>query len=1009
MTPNSHSQADVGAAAGIKLSICIPTYNRAQYIEGAILSVMSQAPSGQVEIVVCDNHSTDGTAAIVARLARDFAGLRYIERDLNVGFDRNMLEVVAHSKGEYFWLLGSDDTLTPGAVATMMQAMADGAPDVIMADAIDCDLQLQQTGYLKFLRGEARDFHFDRQDDVMAYLDACTMTASLFGYISSIAVKRSSWDKVPVSRYAIGTAYPHIFRALDILFRVPGTLRYLAVPVANNRRNNCGYVAEFDELQRYLIDLRMFRIAADEYFSNDLRIRNRYKQFVRSCFGKLAQERIRTGIVVLDDLLKFFEADDAAIPPINHWQRYPLVQRAWQRFQESGIYGRYFSGEAILHIGYRHQGEAILKPIDERAIGVEPGYSGYDGVHLPVESASQDVVYVSDYFPSDKNLAGAIGEWFRVLRPGGHLVISNTLGERIEGDKQIAATSISAIVGAFEQALPAGDYRLIHCAQATDAAISEVDIVIAKVNRIAVAAPAPVQAPAAAPSAGELAFHALQLHNKGDIVQATALAHQALIGDPRNITALQLMGLIAYQAGNHMDAIIHFTDALTVNASLIEAYSNLGCAYAALGGNAEAMQCFATALSLRPDFTGAENNLKILQSAPQSEPVRTTFEAIVSSRPKVVKAREALAGIVAASEGYRRDPTYIANLDIERCFADRLDRSGDDTAILRRILASYQKASAELERGPAVFRPSNLWLPIYKHNLRGVIHALETANLAELDKIYRNFWRDSCSTGLVGVPVDMQSAFFSGPVAHEHRHLFLNDSVHRYNLWKKLLGDRYPVASLFSPPIGNPYGYYVDGQFIKSGADYQHYYATRIGDMLQDVPGKRVVAEIGGGFGGMAYYVIRDVKNAVYVDFDLPENLALTSYYLLKAFPEKKVLLYGEAEFNAATLGDYDIVLMPNFQIDRLQNDTCDLVFNSYSLAEMSPETIEHYVLQAAKLIKDRGWFFHVNHTKVSLVSARDFPIPKNFTLLSETFAQWNLGRNQNMDEYEFVYRKTGP
>jgi len=41
-------------------------------------------------------------------------------------------------------------------------------------------------------------------------------------------------------------------------------------------------------------------------------------------------------------------------------------------------------------------------------------------------------------------------------------------------------------------------------------------------------------------------------------------------------------------------------------------------------------------------------------------------------------------------------------------------------------------------------------------------------------------------------------------------------------------------------------------------------------------------------------------------------------------------------------------------------------------------------------------------------VSARDFPIPKNFTLLSETFAQWNLGRNQNMDEYEFVYRKAG-
>lgn len=990
----------------MKLSICIPTYNRAPYIGAALQSVIAQAASEDVEIVVCDNHSADNTAQIVAQLARDYPNLHYVARDLNVGFDRNMLEIVAHSRGEYFWLLGSDDTLVPGAIQAMLHAMAQDEPDVIMADAVDCDLQLQPTGYLKFLRGESRYFHFDRQDDVMAYLDACTMTASLFGYISSIAIKRASWNKVPLSRYVIGTAYPHIFRALDILFRTSGTLRYLAAPVANNRRNNCGYVAEFDELQRYLIDLRMFRIAADEYFSGDLRVRNRFKQFVRSCFGKLAQEKVRTGIFVLDELLKFFEADDTAMPSINHWERYPLVDRAYRRFQENGIYRQYFSGDAMLHIGYRHQGEATLKPIDERAIGVEPGYSGYDGVHLPFESSSQDVVYVSDFYPSEKNVTGAIDEWFRVLRPDGHLVISNCLGLRSEGDKAGQSTSIAAIIASIEQALPAGDFQLLHCAQSIEGGASEVDVVIHKINRLALAVATEPQATAVAPSASDMAVHALQLHAQGEVARASALAHDALIRDPRNITALQLMGLIAYQGGNHMDAIVHFTDALNVNASLVEAYSNLGCAYAALGGNAEAMQCFSTAVSLRPDFIGAENNLAILRSAPYMEQASANFEAIVSSRPKLSAARQALAGIVATSAGYRGDPNYIANLDINRCFADRLDQSGDDTAILQRILVSYRKASAELERGPAVFRPSNLWLPIYKHNLRGVIHALETENLPELDRIYRNFWRDSCSTGLVGVPVDMQSAFFAGPIAHEHRHLFLNDSIHRFNLWKKLTGERYPIASLSSPLIGNPYGYYVDGQFIKSGADYQHYYANRIADMLQDVPRKKVVAEIGGGFGGMAYYVVRDVNNAVYVDFDLPENLALTSYYLLKAFPDKKVLLYGEAEFNAATLAEYDIVLMPNFQIDKLDHDSCDLVFNSYSLAEMSPETIEHYVLQAAKLIKARGWFFHINHTKVSLVSARDFPIPKNFSLISETFAEWNLGRNQNMDEFEFVYRK---
>ena len=225
-------------------------------------------------------------------------------------------------------------------------------------------------------------------------------------------------------------------------------------------------------------------------------------------------------------------------------------------------------------------------------------------------------------------------------------------------------------------------------------------------------------------------------------------------------------------------------------------------------------------------------------------------------------------------------------------------------------------------------------------------------------------------------------------------------------MWKKLLGQRFLIDSLISPNIGNPYGYFIDDKFIKAGADYQHYYATRVNDLISERSGRKVVIEIGAGFGGMAYYLIRDAIDTTYVDFDLPENLALTSYYLLKAFPEKKILLYGEGNLDELKLADYDIVLMPSFQLDKMPVDTCDLLFNSYSLAEMSQQTINHYVNQSAKLIKKGGWFFHVNHTKNSLVSARDFPIPKNFSLISEEFAAWNLGRNSNMDEYEFLYRK---
>lgn len=363
--------------------------------------------------------------------------------------------------------------------------------------------------------------------------------------------------------------------------------------------------------------------------------------------------------------------------------------------------------------------------------------------------------------------------------------------------------------------------------------------------------------------------------------------------------------------------------------------------------------------------------------------------------------------VLKKSLDYKKDKNYIMNYDVKKCFEDRKLPKSDDTELLKRISISYKKASKDILNHPELFRPSNEWLPIYIHNLKHVIQALEECNIQRLDEIYSNFWRDPCSTGLIGLPIDMEKSFFKKrKISYLDKALYLNDNIHRFNLWHKLLGLKNSTDSLVSPSIGNPYGYFIDNKFIKAGADYQHYYATRINDLISTNPESKVVAEIGGGFGGMAYYLIRDSKNTTYIDFDLPENLALTSYYLLKAFPEKKILLYGEKDFTTVNLANYDIILMPSFELDSLANSSCDLVFNSYSLAEMSAETINHYVTQSANLIKPHGWFFHVNHTRHSLVSARNFPIPKNFKLVKEEFAAWNLGRNTDMDEYEFLYKK---
>ncbi len=352
---------------------------------------------------------------------------------------------------------------------------------------------------------------------------------------------------------------------------------------------------------------------------------------------------------------------------------------------------------------------------------------------------------------------------------------------------------------------------------------------------------------------------------------------------------------------------------------------------------------------------------------------------------------------------FRNDSNYRPDI-VAQGFLDRAQENVDDSAILKRIVSSYGKAKVAQQNAPAAYQVSNEWLPIYKHNLRGVMEALAKGNLDELAAMYRNFFRDPCSTGLVGLPVNMKNHYLSGKISKRDKLLYLYDVLCRYKLWRSLTGDKYSVQSLASTSIGNPYGLELDDVFVSHGSDYLHYYATEVNRLAADED-RAVVVELGGGYGGMAYFLIRDSDKTTYVDFDLPENLALTAYYLLRAFPALNVVLYGEIELNSDTLRDNRIVLMPNFEIAKLPGNRADVVFNSYSLAEMSAEAIHEYIKHMTRI--SRRYFMHVNHTTNSLVKADDFGIERyGFELLYRKPALWNRGRMLVVDEYEFLYSK---
>jgi glycosyltransferase involved in cell wall biosynthesis len=95
----------------MRVSLIIPTYNRADFLVDAIKSAMAQDYS-DLEIIIADNASTDYTAAAAKYFSKD-PRIKYFKNSENIGMVRNWRKaVVEYTTGEWFLVLSDDDILT---------------------------------------------------------------------------------------------------------------------------------------------------------------------------------------------------------------------------------------------------------------------------------------------------------------------------------------------------------------------------------------------------------------------------------------------------------------------------------------------------------------------------------------------------------------------------------------------------------------------------------------------------------------------------------------------------------------------------------------------------------------------------------------------------------------------------------------------------------------------------------------------------------------------------------
>jgi glycosyltransferase involved in cell wall biosynthesis len=115
------------------VSLGVPVYNGEQYLDRALASLVDQSFE-DYEVIVLDNASSDGTAAIAREYERRDRRFHYQRNATNIGPTANFAALVPMAKAPLFKWFAADDRLRPTFLERCV-AVLDGDRDVVLATA----------------------------------------------------------------------------------------------------------------------------------------------------------------------------------------------------------------------------------------------------------------------------------------------------------------------------------------------------------------------------------------------------------------------------------------------------------------------------------------------------------------------------------------------------------------------------------------------------------------------------------------------------------------------------------------------------------------------------------------------------------------------------------------------------------------------------------------------------------------------------------------------------------
>lgn len=113
------------------LTIAIPTYNRAEYLDvclrriGEEIDDLSEDQRKLVNVYVSNNGSSDNTSDVICKYQRGILPRFEVVNNIeNIGPDRNIMQCYSSAKTPYVWVFGDDDVILSGGLQKILDILA---------------------------------------------------------------------------------------------------------------------------------------------------------------------------------------------------------------------------------------------------------------------------------------------------------------------------------------------------------------------------------------------------------------------------------------------------------------------------------------------------------------------------------------------------------------------------------------------------------------------------------------------------------------------------------------------------------------------------------------------------------------------------------------------------------------------------------------------------------------------------------------------------------------------